>query len=95
MEWEDEMTEWWAFLWKCVRKKTYKKAVIIKPLPKKKWEGPPSEVVWSQDKNGYKNEKHSFIMPGDGECSVTAHSYVCFTFQCFSFQSKGKQVGSC
>jgi len=69
------MTEWWAFLWKLVKKKRKEKAV-------KKRRYTIRSCLIARKTNGYKNGKHSFIMPGDGEYSITVHSYVCFTFQC-------------
>lgn len=77
------------------KKSSCNKNPFLKKKKEKKEKVPYQKLSNHKTKNGYKNEKHSFIMPGDGECSVTGHSYVCFTFHCFSFQSKGKQVESC
>lgn len=68
--------------------KKKKIAVTIKHPPKKDKVPPIRSCLITRKKNGYKNEKHSFIMPGNGECSVTVHSYVCFTFQCLIFYLK-------
>lgn len=73
--------------------KSYKNAVTVKPLPEKLNANTLQSLSENKkQENGYKNEQHSFIMPGDAERSVTVHSYVCVSHFIVFFQSKGMRV---